>query len=411
MPDLSGLPALDLAIGLSFIFLLLSLLAVAIQELVASVLALRASTLEKAIHHMLAPESGDDATPAAQKLIPTAGAEESPPVPTPPAAPTAPVPLDLRFYAHPLIRPLYKDARLGLPNLSSRYRRPSYVSPRSFALALIDTVAPDAATPATGASGVPSDHDVLKTIRREIVASDLPANVRYSLVTTLDNARGDLDAFRQGLENWFDDTMARVSGWYKRKTQLILLVIAVGVTLLMNVNTFTIANQLWKDPAVRAAVLAQATSAKALEAATDDDAAQDQRQVPGEDDPTPGVSAATDRYNRAAQDVEDVARLGVPIGWEWDDREDPRYVSLVDEPLRNLLGWALTILAISLGAPFWFDTLSRLSRLRGSGKPETPLPASAFGKANERVPTARPPKVEATPGPAAPADAGDETSV
>jgi hypothetical protein len=47
----------------------------------------------------------------------------------------------------------------------------------------------------------------------------------------------------------------------------------------------------------------------------------------------------------------------------------------------------VTILAISLGAPSWFDTLSRLSRLRGTGKPETPLPASGRGLPNERVVT------------------------
>jgi hypothetical protein len=45
----------------------------------------------------------------------------------------------------------------------------------------------------------------------------------------------------------------------------------------------------------------------------------------------------------------------------------------------------LTVLAISLGAPFWFDTLSRFSRLRSTGKPETPLPAAASGKSNERI--------------------------
>jgi len=53
----------------------------------------------------------------------------------------------------------------------------------------------------------------------------------------------------------------------------------------------------------------------------------------------------------------------------------------------TLAGWALTILAISLGAPFWFDLLGRFSRLRASGKPETPLPATSSGKPNERIVT------------------------
>jgi hypothetical protein len=57
----------------------------------------------------------------------------------------------------------------------------------------------------------------------------------------------------------------------------------------------------------------------------------------------------------------------------------------------TLSGWLLTILAVTLGAPFWFDTLGRLSRLRSSGKPETPLPATGSGKPNERIVTATPP--------------------
>jgi hypothetical protein len=36
--------------------------------------------------------------------------------------------------------------------------------------------------------------------------------------------------------------------------------------------------------------------------------------------------------------------------------------------LARLLGWMLTILAISLGAPFWFDMLNKLVNVRSAGK-------------------------------------------
>src|SRR5262245_25454267 len=62
MPNLTGLPALDVAIGLSFMFLLLSLLASAVQELLANLFALRAKTLEKGLRNMLADS---DAPPSA----------------------------------------------------------------------------------------------------------------------------------------------------------------------------------------------------------------------------------------------------------------------------------------------------------------------------------------------------------
>jgi hypothetical protein len=40
------------------------------------------------------------------------------------------------------------------------------------------------------------------------------------------------------------------------------------------------------------------------------------------------------------------------------------------------VGWTFTALAVSLGAPFWFDTLNRLMSLRASGG-QTPKPVGA----------------------------------
>src|SRR6476660_1976058 len=59
MFDLTGLPALDLAIGLAFIFFLLSTLAATIQEFIAAILGLRARTLEQGLRSLLEdPERG-----------------------------------------------------------------------------------------------------------------------------------------------------------------------------------------------------------------------------------------------------------------------------------------------------------------------------------------------------------------
>ena len=91
----------------------------------------------------------------------------------------------------------------------------------------------------------------------------------------------------------------------------------------------------------------------------------------------------------AGAKLSDVKELGVPLGWT-SDKKDPLYLGN-QSPLTVAFGWLLTVAAIMLGAPFWFDALGRLSRLRGTGKPEAPLPATAFGKPGERVVTdARP---------------------
>jgi hypothetical protein len=336
---LTSIPALDVAIGLSFVFLVLSLLGSAVQEWIAALLALRSKTLVKGLQSMLAE---DDALMKGTHVPPAAADSE---------------PLDLlaSFYAHPLIRSLYKDTRGLLTPKSGLWangRLPSYLSPHAFAVALSDIL---------GA------HTATTNLEASIGGLDIPAGVKYRLLTLVREADGNVVRFQAQLEKWFDDTMARVSGWYKRQTQWILVVIGVVVTLALNANTLTMGQSLYKDPTVRAAVVAQATSSG----------------VTGQ---TSG-STATDRLNNAANSAEAVHALGVPLGWP-EKAGDPAHVRFDNFPdsLRNILGWIITIAAISLGAPFWFDTLGRLSRLRSSGKPETPLPATGSGKPNERVP-------------------------
>ena len=112
MPGLTGMPALDLAIGLAFILLLLSLLASTLQEFIAAFFGLRTRTLEQGLRHMLA---GDENVLAA-------------------------------FYKHPLIDGLYRGqvtrGDLGKGGLR-RTKGPSYVSPRSFAAFIVAAVAPE----------------------------------------------------------------------------------------------------------------------------------------------------------------------------------------------------------------------------------------------------------------------------
>jgi hypothetical protein len=53
----------------------------------------------------------------------------------------------------------------------------------------------------------------------------------------------------------------------------------------------------------------------------------------------------------------------------------------------KILGLLVTVLAISLGAPFWFDLLNRLVNLRSTGKPPDP-------RRPEPPPTPAPPPFE-----------------
>ncbi len=76
------------------------------------------------------------------------------------------------------------------------------------------------------------------------------------------------------------------------------------------------------------------------------------------------VNYATNSYKT---DIKQSNQL-LGLGWSGDTAADQ--MDCKHWPV-NVLGWIVTALAISLGAPFWFDLLGKLVQLRGTGtKPE-----------------------------------------
>jgi hypothetical protein len=315
MPDITASPAIDVALGLIFLFFLLSIICSTVNELIAALFRWRAGLLEQGVRSMLTGErkaGGNDGL------------------------------LD-DLARHPLIYGKVSSVRKGI--LPSR-RFPSYMNPKTFALTFLDTVAPPPAD-----AQVPS-HDVLARARAYAVKSDTPEEIRRPLLAFLDQAGDDVARFRTSLETWFDLTMDRVSGWYKRRTQIALIVIAVIVTLAANADAVQVGRALWNDDAVRAAVVAQAQRAVATDQAT----------------PDVGKGASQAAETLSAQ-VSDVKGLQLPLGWSTDP-EDPRWFDSGWGAAGKLLGLIATTLALTLGAPFWFDLLGRVSRVRTTGKPE-----------------------------------------
>ena len=300
MPDVSGIAALDVLIGLFFFFFLLSVACSAINELIAQLVNLRARTLSAGIRNLLEDETMTDA-----------------------------------FFAHPRLKALSKPARGLLPE-----RRPSYIPSRVFALTLLDGLVP--------AEGEP-DRDFVARARSALTNANVPARVKTLLQDALDEAGGRRDRLVAGVERSFDETMDRVSGWYKRRTQLTLLVIALVVVGAVNADSFVLAERLWKDDALRAVVVAKATESVA--SGTED---------------CPDASEDTPLQDRAAECVDAIEELGIPLGWT--EATAPRGWDI----LAKLGGLLVTAFMLTLGAPFWFDLLSKVSRLRSSGPPAPP---------------------------------------
>jgi hypothetical protein len=323
MPSLSGFAPLDIAIGLTFVYVLLSVFCSAVQEAIAGVFAWRAKTLEEALRNLLEDNgaSGEMGAPAAVAPVDT---EAVNPPPEPPRGTVSAAQqgrdgtLKDQVLSHGLIRPLYRGGR-----------KPSYLSPKLFALALLDIVAPA------------ENADPIEGVSNQIALANIPSGVKDALLGLTKGVAKDRDHLRSLVEDWFNGTMERVSGWYKRKVQFVICVLALVATIGLNVNTVSIGETLAKDNAVRAAVVAQAEKSTIKEGATP---------------------------KEAAKAITEVRQLGVPIGWN-KSASDPAQANFesTGEIAHTVGGWLLTFIALSLGAPFWFGLLGKLSSLRTSG--------------------------------------------
>ena len=123
-------------------------------------------------------------------------------------------------------------------------RLPSYISAKSFSEALLDLVVPDT----TG-------HTTMATVSGYV--SELPDSMptlKASLQAIVTSAGDDIALFRTSVEQWYDDHMARVSGWYKRHVAKITIVIGAILVVLLNINTLTIGRTLYNDSTVRTAM-------------------------------------------------------------------------------------------------------------------------------------------------------------
>ncbi|MGC3964467.1 MAG: hypothetical protein QM803_14430 [Rhodocyclaceae bacterium] len=303
-----GSATLEVAAGLTIVFLVLSVACTAMREIIEAWMKMRAVTLERALREMFQDPDGRGLT--------------------------------REFFAHPLIFALYRGAydpaRLRNGRMPANCNLPSYIPSRSFALALLDI----AARP-TGQAPIEVSPEYLRTA----IASIGCASVRRVMLGACDASRGDLDGMRRYIETWYDTAMDRASGWYRRRTQGIIFALGLTMALVLNVDTLRVARTLYEQAAVRVALV--------------EDGAR--------------IADMLRNQPASAQIVGTLFERSLPMGWSARDFDG----STGDVALRLLLsipGWLLTALSISLGAPFWFDVLNRVTVIRSTVKPHEKSP-------------------------------------
>ncbi|HEX6902448.1 MAG TPA: hypothetical protein VF789_22200 [Thermoanaerobaculia bacterium] len=293
---------LDVAIGMVLIYTLLSLMCSTIKEGISSLMAWRAATLRQGLDNLL----GDD--------------------------------FARTVFGHHLVQGLVPRNRMPWK------KRPSYIPSRTFVLAVLDSLGKE-----NGAGFPQTVEDARKGALK--IAEKNP-DVGRALLALVDEAEGDFEKLKHNITQWFDSSMQRVSGWYRRKAETVILAIAILVSVVLGIDSIQLGKSLWANPALRTV---------AIEAA--------QKTV---NNPPSGVSP----QGTPPRPVDEVAEDLQSLKSQLDGLEISRAPYSRDQDLliwlrAHLLGFVITAIAISLGAPFWFDLLNKLVSLRSSGqKPE-----------------------------------------
>lgn len=317
---------LNVAIGLFFIYLLLSLFTSEIQEFLASSLFdWRAENLYRSIQLILGN--------AATELL----------------------------YQHPLIKS-WKDYK---QRVNQRSLGPSYIPSSTFALTLISVILEQSGVQPTLDSF--TIEDFMKALDSEasqqLFDADQIKLFKILAIKASYEARdpAEIEPLEKAISDWFEQSMVRASGVYKRKVKLITLSIGLIAAVGLNADTLNIANRLFQEPVL------QENLSQTINIVLTQDA-----NFPLKDclktQPDAPESCQDLTENFLYSYLFDFSSL--PLGWgnsnvnqQFNSGENLFTFNII----KAMMGWGLTAIAISMGSSFWFDLLNKLINVRNTG--------------------------------------------
>ncbi len=316
-----GLQSLDVMIGLITIYLSVALACTAIVEMIAAWTNLRSKNLEAALQEILADDISHPSPDVDQSK--TDGRPASF--------------LD-KFYAHPLVQSLSKGEK----------GRPAYISPETFSTVINDILTDGGQ----------------KQISEAI--SGLPESRIKSLLQTLaSQAKGSDDQFLKNLEVHFDRVMDRASGWVKSRQQVVAFLVSALLVGAGNVDTFSIASALSSSPEVRGKVLDSAVNLLKENESSSAKSNETGESTTTNLSPAENSAMPVDVNEKAKKATDDAVKLmqssGLPLGWETEK------LDTIASWISKIVGLVISVFAISLGAPFWFEILQKIINVRQAG--------------------------------------------
>jgi hypothetical protein len=281
-----------------------------------------------------------------------------------------------RIFSHPLVTTGVKAAPAGaapsaaqpqiVSTLQSILRtiqtyRPSYVDARNFSVAFWQSISETQNPPLDDVAPllVETPMTLLEDLKGPVNALAGPyPNLHKTCLALIAQSQGDYQKLLSTTDGWFEAQMDRVTGWYKRQAQFILIAIALLVVSFTGIDSIEVAKRLYLDPEMRTAIVQPVVDTVQSAAASPPPSLQQPSPAGG----PPAVTASAAQETAVAQTLDQVLQS--------TSLAQITHLSL--NPFSNwphhTIGMILTLIALSLGGPFWFDLLSLFVNVRATGR-------------------------------------------
>lgn len=253
-----------------------------------------------------------------------------------------------KLYDHPIIKSLSFDEK----------RKTSNIPPKLFAEALSDIIIQEGLKN-NDTKGALDFEKGLKEGFNKLPEGDF----KNSIQTFLNITKGEVKSFLGEIENWYSEYMQRVNHAYRRKLKFPLFIIGAAIALIFNIDAIRITSELWNDSHLRGNIAAMAVQYS----------------------DTTKTSNPDSLNEHFFEDIK--AELQLPIGWDHFETDFCHYkiktlktINVITKEktssrvssgitwiifiILKLIGFLLTGLIASFGAPFWYDALQKIVGLK-----------------------------------------------
>jgi hypothetical protein len=203
--------------------------------------------------------------------------------------------------------------------------------------------------------------------------------IMNSMPQTIWQKENELELVHNNIEDWFNNAMNRLTGWYKRRSLITTLIMGILLASVVNVDSINLTGRLWREPDLRIAILSNIESILTQNNTTTLDVGQlstIQAQFSEITLPVGWLGSPISLTSNQVMNLANVCTL-------FPQQENEIYglvisgrcYPIINTPqVTDLPGWLIKLAGIlisgaaaSPGASFWFDILKKIINVRLSG--------------------------------------------